>query len=110
MKKEDFIMKKHADTDTKQSKTIRGLCITCNNISDCSFRAIDANRLIWYCELFDCFVEVEKVVETAKAILGSQPLEKGYGKYEGLCANCKNCLTCIFTKPEGGIWHCEEYE
>ena len=95
---------------TDDHEIIRGLCVTCNNAGTCSFRASDAHRLVWYCELFDCFVEVEEVVEAAKAILDSQPLEKGYGKYDGLCANCKNCLTCIFTKPEGGIWHCEEYE
>jgi len=89
---------------------IRGLCVTCNNASTCSFRASDAERLVWYCELFDCFVKVEEVLEAAKAILDSKPLEKGYNKFEGLCMNCARCTTCTFPKPDGGIWHCEEYE
>jgi hypothetical protein len=28
----------------------------------------------------------------------------------GICSNCDNCRTCVFPKPEGGIWHCEEYQ
>ena len=110
MEKENFTTKEQVVKDTKKSETIHGLCVTCNNVGTCSFRASDAERLIWYCELFDCFVEVEEVLEAAKAILASTPLEKGYGKYKGLCSNCKNCMTCIFTKPESGIWHCEEFE
>lgn len=110
MNKEDFTLKKHADTATKKSKTIHGLCITCNNVSDCSFRASDADRVIWHCELFDCFVQVEELLDAAKAILESQPMDEGYSDFKGLCMNCMNCTTCTFPKPEGGIWHCEEYE
>ena len=28
----------------------------------------------------------------------------------GLCMNCKHRDYCAFPKPEGGVWHCEEYE
>ena len=27
----------------------------------------------------------------------------------GLCMDCENVRTCVFPKPEGGVWHCEEY-
>ena len=27
-----------------------------------------------------------------------------------LCKNCKKNETCQLPKPEGGIWHCEDYE
>ena len=27
----------------------------------------------------------------------------------GLCVNCENRDTCKLRKPEGGVWHCEEY-
>ncbi|MFC1733170.1 NAD(P)H-dependent oxidoreductase subunit E [candidate division KSB1 bacterium] len=27
-----------------------------------------------------------------------------------ICINCENRLTCKFIKPEGGVWHCEEYK
>lgn len=28
---------------------------------------------------------------------------------KGLCVNCENRHTCEFVKPDGGVWHCEEY-
>jgi hypothetical protein len=31
-------------------------------------------------------------------------------KFKGLCLNCENRKTCIFSKPEEGVWRCEEYE
>jgi hypothetical protein len=32
------------------------------------------------------------------------------GRFKGLCVNCKYRETCLYPKPEGGVWHCEEYE
>ena len=29
--------------------------------------------------------------------------------YRGLCSLCENRTTCTYPKPEGGVWHCEEY-
>ncbi len=31
------------------------------------------------------------------------------GKFRGLCCNCENRHTCKISRPEGDIWHCEEY-
>ena len=31
------------------------------------------------------------------------------GEHKGLCVNCANRETCLYPKPEGGVWHCEEY-
>ncbi|HTS66225.1 MAG TPA: hypothetical protein VMS37_25420 [Verrucomicrobiae bacterium] len=30
-------------------------------------------------------------------------------KFLGLCSNCDNRETCVYPKPEGGVWRCEEY-
>jgi hypothetical protein len=35
--------------------------------------------------------------------------EKNSVRLIGLCSNCDNRGTCVFPKPEGGVWHCEEY-
>lgn len=29
---------------------------------------------------------------------------------KGLCINCENRNTCKYIKPDGGVWHCEEYK
>ena len=28
----------------------------------------------------------------------------------GLCRNCARLVDCTYPKPEGGVWHCDEYE
>jgi len=28
----------------------------------------------------------------------------------GLCRNCARLSTCTYPRPEGGVWHCNEYE
>lgn len=27
----------------------------------------------------------------------------------GLCVNCENRVNCNFSKPEGGVWYCEQF-
>jgi hypothetical protein len=42
--------------------------------------------------------------------------EKKSGRIEpvnqvmGLCSNCNHRFNCQFSKAEGGVWNCEEYE
>lgn len=31
-------------------------------------------------------------------------------RVRGLCANCARDETCEFPRPEGGVWHCADYE
>jgi len=42
--------------------------------------------------------------EVAPRLSAVKPLRRG------LCVNCKHEATCTFARPEGGVWHCEEYE
>ena len=35
--------------------------------------------------------------------------EDDFARYRGLCSNCEERRSCAFPKPEGGVWHCEEY-
>jgi hypothetical protein len=30
-------------------------------------------------------------------------------RIKGLCMNCDNRFECLLPRPEGGVWHCEEY-
>ncbi|MHC4942009.1 MAG: hypothetical protein ACYTG7_03225 [Planctomycetota bacterium] len=36
--------------------------------------------------------------------------EKEAEGFKGLCMNCAHREICLYPKPEGGVWHCEEYE
>lgn len=40
---------------------------------------------------------------------GTERGARDAGDCKGLCVNCANRQTCLFPKPEGGVWHCEEY-
>ena len=41
--------------------------------------------------------------------LDPSPVEKDKSELMGLCRNCANRRICIYPKPPGGVWHCEEY-
>ena len=30
-------------------------------------------------------------------------------RFAGLCVNCDQRLVCRYDRPEGGVWHCEDY-
>lgn len=40
----------------------------------------------------------------------AEPNEKDDSeRFKGLCMNCDNRFDCLLPRPEGGVWHCEEY-
>jgi hypothetical protein len=83
--------------------------MTCNNISTCVNRKRH-KQPVWYCEEFDNY-SVPKdewiTIMNEEEFLGSK--EKETNGLKGLCSNCANLKKCTFQKPEGGVWHCEEY-
>jgi hypothetical protein len=96
---------------SENSMKYLGLCSTCKNASSCKYPR-DPDKPVFYCEEF----EIEKIPLT-KPVGKEQPPVKDSGiakekdstKFIGLCSNCDNRRTCSFPKPEGGVWHCEEY-
>ena len=97
----------------------RGLCFTCKNASFCTFPR-DPDKPVFYCEEF----EIEKPAlrkespgptrttrkERPQATESYVTEGKDSTNSIGLCSDCDNRQTCVFPKPEGGIWHCEEYQ
>ena len=92
-----------------------GLCTTCDHASTCIYPR-DLDRPVWQCEEFEVNeAPLEKTTvgsflaeARAKARPGIDENEEV--KFKGLCLNCENRKTCIFPKPEEGVWRCEEYE
>ena len=90
----------------------RGLCSNCRNTADCTFQK-NRQKPSLYCEEFEIVISPsakiagkEKPLPTALV----DPEDKDSGEFIGLCGNCDNRRTCVFPKPEGGVWHCEEYQ
>ena len=86
------------------------LCSSCKNAPDCTLQK-DRQKPTLYCEEFeiDTRPSVEKV-EKEKPLPAVSVEDKDLGKFIGLCSNCENRQTCTFPRPEGGVWHCEEYQ
>lgn len=88
-----------------------GICTTCVKRSVCVFFKA-AEGTVFHCEEFDDGnLPLRKEYDASMPVLlDLKPFEaNGAGEYRGLCSYCKNCKKCTYPKPEGGIWHCEEY-
>ena len=89
----------------------RGLCSTCKHVSTCTFPS-DPQRPAFYCEEFE--IEIAPSGKTGKddtrQSTRSLRAAEGSTGLVGLCSDCKSSQTCVFPKPEGGVWHCEEYQ
>ena len=44
-----------------------------------------------------------------RAAAHPEPRPAADAELKGLCVNCDNRHHCKYPKPEGGVWHCEEY-
>ncbi len=90
------------------------ICTTCNNAKICLSHG-NKIRPVWFCEQFDDFVPInkDKTLEANSPILKSDiksiKSAKNSKEFKGLCVNCECRFECKLGKPNGGIWHCEEY-
>lgn len=93
-----------------------GLCSTCKHSSKCIFMK-GALQAVQFCEEYEPGPSrgkrgnqgiapgkrtgLDGACSKGAGGNGSQPL--------GLCSNCSVRESCVFPKPESGVWHCEEY-
>jgi len=94
-------MKKTENTNARNQK---GICSSCENLSLCSF--IEPQRQpVLFCEEFSIGKARTAPVVLEKKSGSPAPLEISMG----LCATCDDAKTCLYSKDEAGVWHCEEY-
>jgi len=91
------------------------LCSTCIHYPDCSFRNLSAQS-VFFCEEFRLVPDWTEAVEKSEILptpdlvrLNPSLVEADKSELMGLCRNCANRRTCVYPKPTGGVWHCEEY-
>jgi hypothetical protein len=95
-------------------RTQRGVCAACKYDPDCIW-ARNSDRPVLQCEQFELGVAsppptTARANSPAKGLEGARSAEREEAhNYPGLCSNCDNRETCIYPRPEGGIWHCDEY-
>ena len=94
---------------------LKDLCSTCVHEPTCVRRAGQSGP-IWFCEEFDDSQPGSKAGQLSASLKpktsagdGHREVNIGNGA-QGLCCNCKNRDTCTYPRPNGGVWHCEDYE
>jgi hypothetical protein len=103
------------DKEMTADEKYYGICTTCNNAPHCA-NAKDGEHPVWFCEMFDDSVPSPEVVWESRddqqynSELNSKDAENNHERLKGLCINCALRETCKFPKPEGGVWHCAEYQ
>lgn len=85
-----------------------GVCAACKHDPQCIWEGF-SGRVVLQCEQFELgFREQERIPIPAGPRDVSSDAQATNG-YAGLCSNCDNREACIYPKPEGGVWRCEEY-
>ena len=85
----------------------RDLCSTCDHAETCGHCG-DRERPIFFCELFEATVS-PKPAGPARSRPEAAAAPPPAVDLKGLCSNCEERPSCTIPKPQGGIWHCEEY-
>ncbi len=92
-----------------------GICSTCNSAASCAFSG-DPDHPVLECEWFDDYQSPppkapDKQRPRLETAVTGEISEEGSdsNKFLGLCKTCNERDTCQFAKPEGGVWHCEEF-
>jgi hypothetical protein len=103
-------MKRKAISELKAVNNYSGLCSCCSSALACTFSK-KPGRPVLQCEEFDGISVSQVKIESASVKRGSRlaPHTQHLGNSMGLCASCENLNACTYPKPEGGVWHCEEY-
>ena len=115
MKKAAYpVQKKNQARPSMDGKGALGLCSSCQSGADCTYNR-DPRLPILQCEEFEGIVPspvemiVPRNIPLTKFRKNPLPPHDPFQNYKGLCSTCEERATCIYPKPEGGVWHCEEY-
>lgn len=94
---------------TEEVREYGGLCSICAKSSTCTYRR-EPLQPVWECDDFEIETISVNISAPTASPLKSIAEDKDPGRYAGLCVNCEHRETCTYRRPEGGVWHCEEYE
>lgn len=88
----------------------KALCLSCM-YQGCIYQK-DSDRPVWQCEEYGGYKNPSEKNARKNNPSSAQKqisLNDDLERYKGLCVTCAYRETCTYPKPEGGVWHCEEY-
>jgi hypothetical protein len=114
MKKVAYSSKVKRGGNTSLKKEYYGLCSCCESSLTCSYDR-DPKHPVLQCEEFGGILYSPVKTEDPKNNPPSKVRKAtlipkiSFHPCKGLCMNCEERVTCTYPKPEGGVWHCEEF-
>ena len=84
-----------------------GLCASCKHLPTCTY-AQDVGRPMLHCDEYE--PTADRPAQRASASEPPPPDGDHAADRLGLCRTCAGRDTCTFSRPEGGVWRCEEYQ
>jgi hypothetical protein len=90
-----------------------GICSNCRHAHGCTYQK-GPKHTVCECEEFEVEAGGPARLSGLDAVPSGSfsvddPADDDLARYKGLCGNCEERAVCTFPKPEGGVWHCEEY-
>lgn len=98
---------------TEAVATTRGVCSACKHEAGCIYPK-SKGQIVLNCEQFELGSPIPRTspgldqMELEKLWRKPSP-EESETKFKGLCSSCEDRNVCIYPKPAGGVWRCEEY-
>lgn len=92
----------------RKAPSIGGLCRDCSNADTCTFPR-DPSRPIRSCDEFEELAfppTASSVARPVRSLVREDPAKAT--ELKGLCKECALRFTCVYPKPLGGVWHCDE--
>ncbi|HEV2446671.1 MAG TPA: hypothetical protein VGS58_12135 [Candidatus Sulfopaludibacter sp.] len=85
-----------------------GVCAACKHDPGCIYEN-SSETTILQCEQFELAFPELAAHASATGRRERYSEFDGPNGFAGLCSNCENRWNCIYPKPEGGVWRCDEY-
>lgn len=115
MKKMAYSLKAKKKENIPFNKQFHGLCSCCESSLTCSYDK-DPKHPVLQCEEVGAMTRSPaysgglKNNPPSNIRKPSFPRKISFQQYKGLCSTCEVVTFCTYPKPDGGVWHCEEFK
>ena len=97
------VTRKKSEIRVNAATRFNDLCANCMQRDDCSICRARTSA-IHYCEEYAAATLQGIQWDNRPPVASPKPPIEA-----GICVNCEKRATCTVERPDGGIWHCEEY-
>jgi len=98
---------------TEAAAATCGLCSACKHEAGCIYPR-SKGQIVLNCGQFEPCPPISRPAPSRdqvelERLWNKSSHKESETKFQGLCASCEDRNVCIYPKPAGGVWRCEEY-